>query len=244
MRLIERVKNLLGGASKRDIDKVRLRIVPAADQIQADMIWRLLAEQIADRWDESIPQPAPNPDNLFGPTLIGAWSDDRLVGGAFVMPDTQDSKQLRDVGAYQAAHAIERYCCLVQGVAVVPERRRQGIGLQVKRFVDRWAAQHGACIVSGVPTNQAARHMNKRAHHDVLPPGVALVLDVPDDDRRVMITLPMLTDKITDASWAVRVVAQPDCPAILVGQGGTVPEGGSHDEQGRVRWLAYAGRFR
>lgn len=59
--------------------------------MQTDMVWRLLTEQIEHGWDESLPKPAPNPDDLYGPTLIGAWAEDRLVGGAFVMPDSQDA---------------------------------------------------------------------------------------------------------------------------------------------------------
>ena len=61
----------------------RLGIVPTADQMQTDMVWNPLAEQIEHGWDESLPKSLPNPDDLYRLTLIGAWAEDRLIGGAF-----------------------------------------------------------------------------------------------------------------------------------------------------------------
>lgn len=92
MRFVEGIRNLVTTPAKRNERQSRLRIVPTADQMQTDMVWRLLTEQIEHGWDESLPKPAPNPDDLFRPALIGAWSEDRLVGGAFVMPDSQDAQ--------------------------------------------------------------------------------------------------------------------------------------------------------
>ena len=80
-------------------------IVPTADQMQTDMVWNPLAEQIEHGWDESLPKPLPNPDDLYRPTLIGAWAKDRLIGGAFVMPDSQDAQALVSLGADKAAQA-------------------------------------------------------------------------------------------------------------------------------------------
>lgn len=140
MGFVASVKNIRTVPAKRNERQSRLRIVPTADQMQTDMVWRLLTEQIEHGWDESLPKPAPNPDDLFRPALIGAWSEDRLVGGAFVMPDSQDAQALVSLGADEAAQAFERSCCMIQGIAVSPERRREGIGLRVKRYCDLWAA--------------------------------------------------------------------------------------------------------
>jgi len=51
--------------------------------MQTDMVWNPLAEQIEHGWDESLPKSLPNPDDLYRLTLIGAWAEDRLIGGAF-----------------------------------------------------------------------------------------------------------------------------------------------------------------
>ena len=88
MRFVEGIRNLVTTPAKGNERQSRLGVVPTADQMQTDMVWRLLTEQIEHGWDESLPKPAPNPDDLYGPTLIGAWAEDRLVGGAFVMPDS------------------------------------------------------------------------------------------------------------------------------------------------------------
>ena len=159
--------------------------------MQTDAVWNLLAEQIEHGWDESLPKPAPNPDDLYRPTLIGAWSKNRLVGGAFVMPDSQDAKAFTSIGADKAAQAFERSCCMIQGVAVAAEHRREGIGLKIKRCCDLWAAQHDACIVLSIPTNAAAARMNEKAGYDVLPPQVALCVEVTDDDRGIVCCFPM-----------------------------------------------------
>ena len=178
MRFVEGIRNLVTTPAKRNERQSRLRIVPTADQMQTDMVWRLLTEQIEHGWDESLPKPAPNPDDLFRPALIGAWSEDRLVGGAFVMPDSQDAQALVSLGADEAAQAFERSCCMIQGIAVSPEHRREGIGLRVKRYCDLWAAQHDACLVLSIPTNDEARRLNEKAGYDVLPPQAALCIEV------------------------------------------------------------------
>lgn len=115
MRFVASVKNIRTVPAKRNERQSRLRIVPTADQMQTDMVWRLLTEQIEHGWDESLPKPAPNPDDLFRPALIGAWSEDRLVGGAFVMPDSQDAQALVSLGADETAQAFERSYCMIQG---------------------------------------------------------------------------------------------------------------------------------
>ena len=95
MGFVAGVKNILTVPAKRNERRSRLGIVPTADQMQTDMVWNPLAEQIEHGWDESLPKPLPNPDDLYRPTLIGAWAKDRLIGGAFVMPDSHVRNQWR-----------------------------------------------------------------------------------------------------------------------------------------------------
>ena len=81
------LKNLLHALPKggpHDQPIIRLEI--ADDQMKVDMIWDLLAEQIGERRNQQIPKPRPNPDDLFRPTLIGAWAEERLVAGYHVLP--------------------------------------------------------------------------------------------------------------------------------------------------------------
>ena len=89
MGLFEGLQNLFRGISKGrsdDSDKLpvvssvgldesdgTLRFTVADDQMQVDMIWNLLTEQIGECRNQQLPKPLPNPDDLFRPTLIGAW---------------------------------------------------------------------------------------------------------------------------------------------------------------------------
>lgn len=87
MGLFEGLQNLFRGISKGrsdDSDKLpvvssvgsdesdgTLRFTVADDQMQVDMIWNLLTEQIGECRNQQLPKPLPNPDDLFRPTLIG-----------------------------------------------------------------------------------------------------------------------------------------------------------------------------
>ena len=235
MGLVDRIKDLLAVAAEGNERRPGLRIVPTADQSQTDMVWGLLAEQIEHGWDESLPKPAPNPDDLYRPTLIGAWAENRLVGGAFVMPDSQDAQAFTSIGADKAAQAFERSCCMIQGIAVVPEHRREGIGLKIKRRCDLWAAQHDACIVLSIPTNDAAARMNEKAGYDVLPPQVALCVEVADDDRGIVCCLPMGGD-VPGARWAFHIVAQPQWTPLAIGQCDMTGTGGRYDDHS-IGWM-------
>ena len=208
MGFVAGVKNILTVPAKRNERQSRLGIVPTADQMQTDMVWNPLAEQIEHGWDESLPKPSPNPDDLYRPTLIGAWAKDRLIGGAFVMPDSQDAQALVSLGADKAAQAFERSRCMIQGIAVIPKHRREGLGLKIKRYCDLWAAQHDACLVLSIPTNDAARHMNEKVGYDVLPPQVALCIEVTDDDNAITCCFPV-DGVVPDVCRAFHIVAQP-----------------------------------
>ena len=234
MGIIRKIRDLLPIPAEGNKRQPGLRIVPTAEQMQTDMVWDLLTEQIEHGWDKALPKPGPNPDDLYRPTLIGAWSENRLVGGAFVMPDSQDAQAFMSIGADKAAQAFERSCCMIQGIAVAAEHRREGIGLKIKRHCGLWAAQHDACMVLSIPTNDAARRMNEKAGYDVLPPQVALCIKVADHDRAIACCFPM-DDGVADACWAFHIVAQPKWAPLAIGQWDMEGSGRSHDDP--VGWL-------
>ena len=178
MGLFEGLQNLFRGISKgrsddsdtlpvvssvgSDESDGTLRFTVADGQMQVDMIWNLLTEQIGECRNQQLPKPLPNPDDLFRPTLIGAWAEDRLVGGAFVMPDLEDSAYYAAAGHGDAAEFLAVRTAMVQGIAVSPECRRMGVGAEIKRHCGLWAAQHGCVLVLSVVTNDAAARMNEK----------------------------------------------------------------------------------
>ncbi len=69
MRFIGSIRNLFTASAKGNERQSRSRIVPTTDQMQTDMVWNLLTEQIEHGWDESLPKPLPDPDGLYRPPL-------------------------------------------------------------------------------------------------------------------------------------------------------------------------------
>lgn len=166
MGLFEGLQNLFRGISKGrsdDSDTLpvvssvgldesdgTLRFTVADGQMQVDMIWNLLTEQIGECRNQQLPKPLPNPDDLFRPTLIGAWAEDRLVGGAFVMPDLEDSAYYAAAGHGDAAEFLAVRTAMVQGIAVSPECRRMGVGAEIKRHCG--CGPHSTAVYSCCPS--------------------------------------------------------------------------------------------
>ena len=100
-----------------------------------------------------------------------------------------------------------------------------------------WAAQHDACLVLSIPTNDAARHMNEKVGYDVLPPQVALCIEVTDDDNAITCCFPV-DGVVPDVCRAFHIVAQPKWMPRAVGQG-TVKGTGAHDDGGGItpEWM-------
>lgn len=236
MGLFEGLQNLFRGISKSrsdgsdalpivpdsrlDESDGTLRFTVADDQMQVDMIWDLLAEQIGERRNQRLPKPLPNPDDLFRPTLIGAWAEDRLVGAAFVMPDLEDSTYYAATGHGNAAEFLAVRTAMVQGIAVIPEYRRMGIGARIKRYCGMWAAQHGCVLVLSIVTNEAAARMNEKAGYQVLPPLVTLVVEAVDHGRVVaLIGLPFDRDSPASTRWAFGLVGHVDGLLVRAGMG-------------------------
>lgn len=144
---------------------------------------RLIVEQIPHLADIEFPKRPVEDDGTLRPLFIGAFSKDGLIGTAFVTPGIQAAQSFlgyfsASAGAYQCAELVRRTVAEVEGIAVVDEYRRRGVALALKRYIDAWAADHGACLVLSVPTNEAARGLNEKSGHRVLEPDVLLMLQV------------------------------------------------------------------
>ncbi|MEF2736152.1 MAG: GNAT family N-acetyltransferase [Bifidobacterium choerinum] len=216
-----------------------LVIRPVETQMEADEIWALLVEQITHRWDDCVPQPRVNPDDSFGPTLIGTWTHDGLVAGAFVMPDEQTADAFMSYGVEHAAQMTLRTVAVTQGIAVAPEHRRKGIGLEVKRFCDTWAAQHDACLMLSVITAHKATGLNEKTGHHILPTDVVPVIQIHDDATGTdcLINLGPRDQKGGYSQWSIGVIGKTHGLTVHLGQypASSDPPRGPED----VTWLAH-----
>lgn len=79
--------------------------------------------------------------------------------------------------------------------------------------------------------------MNEKAGYDVLPPQVALCIEVTDDDNAITCCFP-IDGVVPDARWAFHIVAQPKWMPLAVGQE-TVKGTGAHDDGGGItpEWM-------
>ncbi|MFR0618532.1 GNAT family N-acetyltransferase [Bifidobacterium thermophilum] len=136
---------------------------------------------------------------------------------------------------YETVKALRDKVAWFEGIVVVPEYRRRGIGLQVKRFVDRWAAQHHADFIISSPSNAAARRLNEETGHKVLEPGVDLVFKLADfdtgEESRVVFPVERGMDP-TGVVDAVRQLRVPHGRSLRFGQY-PVPAGAGVDLDGR-----------
>lgn len=246
---MEAFEDVLGGVGMVDpvVDDGDDRIIvrPVSTKGEAKKARRLLIQEIADMGRATFPKDWINADDRFGPTLVGAFLDDRLVSAALVGPAQEYAAALSATcrGVWpsrlldDALQLVGTEIAETPGVAVVPDHRGEGIGLRLKRYCDLWAAQHDACLVLSIPTNDAARHMNEKVGYDVLPPQVALCIEVTDDDNAITCCFP-IDGVVPDACWAFHIVAQPKWMPLAVGQG-TVKGTGAHDDGGGIipEWM-------
>ena len=72
----------------------RVIVRPVATKGEAKKARRLLVQEIADMGRATFPKDWINADDLFGPTPVGAFLDDRLVGAALVGPTQEYSAAL------------------------------------------------------------------------------------------------------------------------------------------------------
>lgn len=244
--------DLVSGSTGSDelfVEDSPLRVAPIVDEVNAKRARRLLLRQIKERGDTPFPKRFRDDDGKLRATLIGAWADDRLVGAALIGPAVQVGRKIVAesepvAGVYYAAQLVSRHVAIVEGIAVRPEYRRKHVGLQIKCFCDTWAADHEACLVLSIPTNDAARGLNKKAGHIVLPSEVALVIQVVDD-RLGQVHTPFALPRARDGRsgcWACKPLGKRAGFAIRVGQYPAVPAmSGTHDESVDIGWFEVNG---
>ena len=171
--------NQCGGSGIESVDHFDgvgiVRIRPVVNKVEIKRAKRLIVEQIPHLADIEFPKRPVEDDGTLRPLFIGAFSKDGLIGAAFVTPGIQAAQSFlgyfsASAGAYQCAELVRRTVAEVEGIAVVDEYRRRGVALALKRYIDAWAANHGACLVLSVPTNEAARGLNEKSGHRVLEP--------------------------------------------------------------------------
>ncbi|MBM6746797.1 GNAT family N-acetyltransferase [Bifidobacterium ruminantium] len=193
---MEAFENVLDGVGMVDSvvddgnDRVVVRTVSTKGE--AKKAQRLLVQEIADMGRATFPKDWVNVDDRFGPTLVGAFLDDRLVGAALVGPAQEYSAALAATcrGVWpsrlldDALYLVGTEIAETPGIAVVPDHRAEGIGLRLKRYCDLWAAQHGAYLMFSRPTNKAACRLNEKAGHKVLEGDVSFVTQIVDAQDR------------------------------------------------------------
>ena len=235
----ERIKNLLRRWSERHIPDTTVRVVVARDDMEAQMIWGLLTEQIEHGWDLRIEYPGANPHDLFRPTLVGAWAGDDLIGGAFVMPDEQDAESYRLVAGDHGAQIIERYCVMIQGIATLPQHRGKGVGTRLKGFCEQWARQHDALLILSIPTTDQAYALNRRCGYHVLGPLVPLIMQPHDAHRGLAPMLMPFDDTVPGSRWAFKTLGHSASASFRIGQPDTTQIPGRSDNQRiRIHWIA------
>ena len=140
-----------------------LEVRPAGDHAEAEEIGNLLLEEITHPGFVPGPEFVWQGQGFLRPTLIGAWSEDRLVGAASLSPYMEHAKAFCGIGRADAAQAVARLVAETDGIAVRPDHRREGIGRKIKLFCDSFAAQHHAAImVSSSPTRRRQVSTMKR----------------------------------------------------------------------------------
>lgn len=219
---MEAFEDVLGGVGMVDPvvddgdDRIIVRTVSTKGE--AKKARRLLIQEIADMGRATFPKDWINADDRFGPTLVGAFLDDRLVGAALVGPAQEYAAALSATcrGVWpsrlldDALQLVGTEIAETPGVAVVPDHRGEGIGLRLKRYCDLWAAQHGAYLMFSRPTNEAARRLNEKAGHKVLEGDVSFVTQIIDAQDRPL-TGVVRIDPARDGSFqAVRQLTVAD----------------------------------
>ncbi|ATU20580.1 GNAT family N-acetyltransferase [Bifidobacterium choerinum] len=235
----ERIKNLLRRWSERHVPDATVRIVIARDDMEAQMIWGLPAEQIEHGWDQRIEYPGADTHDLFRPTLIGAWAGDDLIGGAFVMPDEQDAESYRPGAGDHGAQTVERYRVMIQGIATLPQHRAEDVGTQLKYFCEQWAREHDALLISGIPTTDQAYALNRRCGYHVLEPLVPLIMQ-PHDAHTGLTPMPIpFDDTIPGSRWAFKTLGHSASASFRIGQfDDTQIPGRSDDQRIHIHWIA------
>lgn len=193
-------------------------IRPARNHAEAEEIGSLLLEEIAHPGFIPGPEFVWQGQGFLRPTLIGAWSQNRLVGGASLSPYIEHTKAFLGIGRADAAQAVTRLVAETDGIAVSPDHRREGIGRKIKLFCDSFAAQHHAAIMVSVTTNHESACLNDKTKHIVFERCDGLVIKYADAVNKPIVWLHALDGSIPEAAWAVTILGKTYGPAIIIGE--------------------------
>lgn len=233
------IKNLLRRAARvHRVDPLEPVGGPVRDEAEAQEVWSLLTEEIKHRWNGSLPDPLVEDDGTLGPTLIGLWAEDRLIGGAFVRPAVEEAAAFAAHGWKDAAQVVRERVCVTETIAVRGECRDKGLGLQIKRYCDAWAREHHALLMLSIPTNDGARRLNEKAGHTVLGTDVSMVLQLTYDGEPVTGGVTFHREQTEGYSaWAFKVLTETQGVALRVGQCPYPAVEGSTESYDSIVWL-------
>ncbi|WP_333558467.1 GNAT family N-acetyltransferase [Bifidobacterium bifidum] len=217
-------------------------IRPARNHAEAEEIGSLLLEEIAHPGFIPGPEFVWQGQGFLRPTLIGAWSQNRLVGGASLSPYMEHTKAFLGIGRADAAKAVTRLVAETDGIAVRPDHRREGVGRKIKLFCDSFAAQHHAAIMVSVTTNEAAAGLNHEAGHIVFERCDGLVIKYVDTVGEPLIWLHDLDGMIPEAAWSVSVLGKTYGPTIVVGEQRAIRSKNTSQDNG-VQWILAVDAF-
>ena len=223
-------------STPRTISPDEPEVRPARNHAEAEEIGSLLLEEIAHPGFIPGPEFVWQGQGFLRPTLIGAWSQNRLVGGASLSPYMEHTKAFCGIGRADAAQAIARLVAETDGIAVRPDHRREGVGRKIKLFCDSFAAEHHAAIMVSVTTNEAATGLNHEAGHIVFERCDGLVIKYADAINKPIVWLHSLDGSIPEAAWAVTILGKTYGPAIIIGEQ-RPPRSKNTTQDNGVQWI-------
>ena len=221
-------------STPRTISPDEPEVRPARNHAEAEEIGSLLLEEIAHPGFIPGPEFVWQGQGFLRPTLIGAWSQNRLVGGASLSPYMEHAKAFLGIGRADAAKAVTRLIAETDGIAVRPDHRREGVGRKIKLFCDSFAAQHHAAIMVSVTTNEAAAGLNHEAGHIVFERCDGLVIKYVDTVGEPLIWLHDLDGMIPEAAWSVSILGKTYGPTIVVGEQRAIRRGNADKD---IQWV-------
>ncbi|MCK6131752.1 GNAT family N-acetyltransferase [Bifidobacterium dentium] len=221
-------------STPRTISPDEPEVRPARNHAEAEEIGSLLLEEIAHPGFIPGPEFVWQGQGFLRPTLIGAWSQNRLVGAAALSPYMEHAKAFLGIGRADAAQAVTRLVAETDGIAVRPDHRREGVGRKIKLFCDSFAAEHHAAIMVSVTTNHESACLNNKTKHIVFGRCDGLVIKYVDTVGEPLIWLHDLDGTIPEAAWSVSVLGKTYGPTIVVGEQRTIRRGNADKD---IQWV-------
>jgi hypothetical protein len=197
----------------------RTRIRPVATQQERDTAVGLLSEELPEPLTVPFPPwPIPHKNGLH-PEIFGVWQNRRLIGAGFIGPDIEDARNVlrSNPAAYQESKQILTDVAMIHGIAIHPESRRQGLGLDLKLTLTHWAETHGAQAVISVPVTDPSRRLNTRAGYFVFKPNITLIMQFENCNTRIALPI------IGNATWSIYQLRQASKPSLTISQAPPIP---------------------